>query len=448
MTEAVYTFTPVAAAVSYLFAIALIVSSAYSVIISGTTFVKRIIITSVLNFLLDLFIFLTIMDSCRLTSGRGEPKSIPGIYFAQVPDAIRMVMLAIIFAFCMMRLFKVIKIQSTTITQFSVGDALEEIPQGVAIYGDEGIILQSSSAMDKLAYDVTGEMFLDGDKFWERIRKGDVSPGIEFKGGEDPVITKEDKTSWMFKYSPMKSAIGDLKQIIAVDITDEQKLLRELEEENGKLKGMNERLRKYNIMVDDTIRREELLAAKMRVHDQMGEELLAARMYIENDKSPLDGPAVYDRWKQNLNLLMQEAKIETEEKKDEKIEAAKLQVRNQIDRLMKAAEHLGIELQLAGDMPEDFDVMQLICVGIQECMTNAIQHANATQLFVVISQTMDEYIVRYSNNGDPVKLPIKEGGGLKLFRQSAEKNGATIEYVESTRFNMILTIPKVRPESI
>ena len=448
MTDAVYNLTPVAATVSYIFAVALILTSTYSVIISGTTFVKRIILTSVAAFLVDLFVFLTIMDSCRLVSGRGEPKSLPGVLFAQLPHGLRMAILAVMFGYSIIKLFRVFRIQSTTITQFSVGDALEEIPQGVAFYGDEGIILQSNSAMDKLAYEVTGETFLDGEKFWERIKTGDVAAGIDYKEGEYPIITKEDKTSWMFKQSPMESAIGDLKQIFAVDVTDEQKLVRELEEENGKLKGMNERLRRYNIMVDDTIRREELLAAKMRVHDQMGEELLAARMYIENDRAPLDGPAVYDRWKQNLNLLMQEAKIETAEKKDEKIEAAKIQVRDQIDRLMKAAEHLGIELQLAGDMPEDFDVMQLICVGIQECMTNAIQHANASQMYVVISQTMDEYIVRYSNNGDPVKHPIKEGGGLKLFRQSAEKFGASIEYVESTRFNMILNIPKVRPDSI
>ena len=85
--------------------------------------------------------------------------------------------------------------------------------------------------------------------------------------------------------------------------------------------------------------------------------------------------------------------------------------------------------------------MQLICLGIQECMTNAIQHAEATQMYVAISKDDLEYQVSFSNNGKPVVGEIKEGSGMTILRESAEKLGATMEYKESLRFNLILHIP-------
>ena len=75
-------------------------------------------------------------------------------------------------------------------------------------------------------------------------------------------------------------------------------------------------------------------------------------------------------------------------------------------------------------------------------MTNAIQHAGADQMYVTIAKDDVKYIVNYSNNGITPKYPIKEGGGLKLLRETADKMGATIEYGKGKFFSLTLTIPR------
>ena len=436
------TLTPAMSVISYVIATSLMLMSIYCVIHAGTTFVKSIILNSVAWLLIDLMLFSAAMDACITMARGGHFRTWVGTNYAAMDPSVRVVLLVFLLAVGLYRLWRTRVIVHTTITQFSVGRAIDEMPLGVMFYGDDGIILQSNIVMDKLCESLTGKELVDGADFWDDIKSGNVINALDYAPGESPVITTKNGISWMFRNLEMKSEIGDMNQFYAIDVTDEQKMIQELAEDNAKLSQMNQRLRDYNIMVDDTIRKEELLMAKMRVHDQLGEALLSARMFIESKNAPVTADGVYHKWNQTMDLLKHEADLdagvagELTEK-----EELREQVNAQIDRLTKAAEHLGIDLQMVGEMPEDFDTMQLICVGIQESLTNAFQHADADQMYVTISRENNEYVVSYSNNGNPVVYPIKEGGGLSLFREAAEKRGATVEYVESTRFKMILRIP-------
>lgn len=438
-----FTLTSVTSIVSAVIATALILMSIYSTIISGTTLIGKTIVYSVFFLIIDLIIFLVVIDSCATFAGYGEFRSFLGEQFARLQPHFRMLVLSIILVLGMMRWSRVDKINHSDITQFSVGEAMEIMPVGILFHGDSGIVLQANKTMDDLCYEITGKSLNNGYEFWDDLVNSRIIDGIEIIQGESPIVTMPDGKSWMFKNTRMKTPIGPVEQVHGIDVTEEQSMLRELEEDNVKLSEMNMRLRRYNSIVDETIRREELLATKIMVHDRLGEELLAVRMLIENKESPLTPEDVYTKWNQSLNLLIQEAQMDEDQAEAKTSDLDVSQVEAQTNRLMQAAEHLGIELKMTGDMPSDFDVMQLICLGVQECMTNAIQHANASEMYVNIADKGDEYLVNYSNNGDPVKGKLKEGGGLSLLRQSAEKYGAKIEYLDSPRFNMMLHIPKI-----
>ena len=442
--SSIFTLSFGSAIVSAIIATALILMSIYSTIISGTTLIGKTIVYSVFFMMIDLVIFLAVIDSCATLAGFGEYRSFLGEQFAMLQPHFRMLVLSIMLVIGMMRWSRVDKINHSDITQFSVGEAMEIMPMGILFHGESGIVLQANKTMDDLCYAITGKSLNNGYDFWNDLVNSRVVDGMEVVQGESPVITMPDGKSWMFKNRRMKTPLGPVEQIFGIDVTKEQGMLKELEEENVKLQEMNLRLRRYNSIVDETIRREELLATKIMVHDRMGEELLAVRMLIENKDAPVTPETVYSKWNQSLKLLIKEAQMDQAQAEAKTSDVDISQVEAQTKRLMQAAEHLGIELQMIGDMPEDFDVMQLICVGIQECMTNAIQHANATEMYVSIKDQGDEYLVNYSNNGDLLTEPIKEGGGLSLFRQSADKYGAKMEYVDSTRFNLMLHIPKIK----
>lgn len=424
---AVYTLSAVEAVVSFLIATSLVLVGIYCMIIFATTLLPKVIIVGVIPFAADIAVFNGIFDVCTAMSGRGEIKSTVGLLIANMPSNMRLSLLFLLMLSGILRLRAVQRTVKSSVTEFSIGEALDSLPMGIAFTGKNSMVLQSNHVIHDICYRTVGMTMTDGDMVWDRISTGKVRPGMIYQGGEKPMITTPDGKVWIFRKDSVHSRTADFDQITAVDATREQQIVQELEEKTEQLADMNRRLRSYNDIVDDTIRREELLAAKMRVHDNMGEVLLATKILINNEKGPATPEGVLQAWRRDLNLLREEAKDEKEP--------------TQIDRLIEAGDHLGIKLELTGDIPEDFDIMNLICVGIQECMTNALQHADSDHMYVTINKTDTEYEVIYKNNGKIPTYPIKEGGGLSILRQTAAKMNADMEYVGNGEFTLVLHIP-------
>lgn len=424
---ALYTFEPWEAIISFLIATGLVLVGVYCMIMFATTHLTKVIAVGVIPFVADIAVFNGIYDVCSAMAGRGELRSDIGLLIANMPTTMRLSLMCLLMFSGILRLRAVRRTIKSTITEFSIGESLDQMPMGIAFAGDDGIVFQSNNMMQDICYRILGTTLVDADKAWARIVNGDLAEGMQFQGSETPMVKTPEGQVWMFSKTPIHNDIADINQIVAVNATREQRIVAELEEKTLQLADMNKRLRNYNHIVDDTIRREELLAAKMRVHDNMGEVLLATKVLLSNDKGPATPESVLLGWKKDLSLLREEAKDEA--------------APTQVDRLIDAAQHFGVDLQIIGEMPEDEDVTNLICVGIQECMTNAIQHADADQLYVTINKNEMEYEVIYSNNGAAPEGPVSEGGGLSILRQAAEKMDATMDYPEDKHFTLRLRIP-------
>ena len=69
-------------------------------------------------------------------------------------------------------------------------------------------------------------------------------------------------------------------QITAADVTELIRKQNQLKAENAKLAEANERLRLLLVQIPVIIREEETLAMKLRVHDDIGHSILAARRVL------------------------------------------------------------------------------------------------------------------------------------------------------------------------
>ena len=69
-------------------------------------------------------------------------------------------------------------------------------------------------------------------------------------------------------------------QITAADVTELIRKQNQLKAENAKLAEANERLRLLFVQMPEIIREEETLAMKLRVHDDIGHSILAARRVL------------------------------------------------------------------------------------------------------------------------------------------------------------------------
>ena len=428
------TMTTSSMVLCFLIGTALVLMGAYSMIRIGTTLTPRTIYVNVVLFTFDVFMFYVVFEACSAVYKRADFSTAVGRWYGNMEPHYRLLLMIVLLVIGILRLGWVFKTIRTTITQFSVGETLDLIPLGVSFSNDYGQIMHSNNMIDELSYWMTGTVLSDEKDFWDKITSGDLVSGTLVNSDpETPVVKMPDGKIWLLTKTRINSALGEVSQILAVDATAEERLSQELNESNDQLRDMNMRLRRYHEEVDDTVRSEELLEAKMRVHDKMGETLIAAKMFLTNPESPVNGETVLKSWMEDLALLREESKEDEAPK-----EAPK-----QVERFMAAAKHLGIDLIINGEMPENRDTMNLICVGIQECMTNAIQHAEADRMEVTIDKDDFIYTVNYTNNGKTPNYPIKEGGGMKLLRETANKMGATMNYGNEGNFSLTLKIPRL-----
>ena len=217
-------------------------------------------------------------------------------------------------------------------------------------------------------------------------------------------------------------------QITAADVTELIRKQEQLTAENAKLAEANERLRLLLTQMPEIIREEETLAMKLRVHDDIGHSILAARRVLlqHTDLKELRVSAAL--WEQSISVLYRSSQITAQ---SEPLEAAK-----------KRAEELGVRVLLTGNEPQTQWIRALSALAICECAANCVRHADGSELYVFFLQKPDCTEVSLTNNGAVPKEKITEGGGLSMLRQRIEEAGGKMEVWSSPRFKLIISLPE------
>ena len=129
-------------------------------------------------------------------------------------------------------------------------------------------------------------------------------------------------------------------QLAATDITEFTKLTSTLEYEIGELKKVNAHLKKYNEMVYDLTREEEILRTKEIIHDRLGSTLITTRRYLENGTLSENNSKLLEMWKNNISVL-------NTAENDCKDEYFAKDIEN-------AAKLVGITLETVGNLPTEY----------------------------------------------------------------------------------------------
>ena len=127
-------------------------------------------------------------------------------------------------------------------------------------------------------------------------------------------------------------------QVTAADVTELIRKQTQLREENAKLTEANERLRTLFEQMPEIIREEETLAMKLRVHDDIGHSILAARRVLLQNTDQKELRANAALWEQSISVLYRSSQITAQ---SEPLETAK-----------KRAEELGVSVLLTGNEPQ------------------------------------------------------------------------------------------------
>jgi len=339
-----------------------------------------------------------------------------------------MALLALLSVLSVLSLYLVEKWKREHITPASIKEGIDRLPAGLCYHSEEGVPRLINHRMDGLCRRITGEPLFDGNELWRRLTKGEVLPGNSVeKWGDNPIISLSDGSTVSF--TKIEREIGGRKmyEIRATDITKQYGLNLELQEYNNELRSLNTRLQEYGESVYDITREREILTAKVNIHDMLGKALLVTKRFIESGDEGITKNELTDMWKGTLYLFDGGFTEESESRN--------------LDELYDAAKLMGINLTVKGVIPADNRLLRFIMSGARECLTNAVHHAKASELFITLYREYSFFVVEYTNDGEKPANPISEGGGLSSLRQSVESEGGIMETEISPQFVLRLKIP-------
>lgn len=302
------------------------------------------------------------------------------------------------------------------ITNNSVKKSLDVLPAGILVYTEAGLTLAANPAMELIAEKAFGMARLNGPAITQKLE--------ELK---DDVISTADGKFYSFRKNEMVIDGMNCIEIVCDDISEEYNTKLAIEKENERLRAMNKRQQELNRTIDSLVIEDEILSAKVMVHDRLGQALLATRYYLSNpDMDDRKASELLDMWKEEMRFFE-----EVPEKNSD----------NEFDVLMSAADDVGIKLiyggqALTGDpfeahMPDD--TKHIFITAIHECMTNTLRHAGGDEIYIEYSYDKGNTLI-ITNNGKPPSAGIREKGGLKSLRDMVEKTGGSMSVSSDSGF--------------
>ena len=303
----------------------------------------------------------------------------------------------------------------------SVCEGLDQLPDGVSYSMPDGFPKLVNDQMQRIVNTAFGFGVTDTEKLRARLQKRDLLPGcaVEERDG-NLFLCLPDGSVWQMVERTVTVGKNELTEMIAYDVTQRYRDLRELEERTGRLAEVNRQIREYDRSMDRIVREKEILAAKIRLHDNLGQCLLAIQGYQTGVR--YDRETVTRQLSDTVSLLRNNT---TEEHTDDKLYA-----------LNEAAKTVGVEIRIHGELPPRWkDVIE---VAIHACLTNTVKHAGGRLLEVTVLREKNTVTVELTNDGAPPKGPVNETGGLKNLRALVENRGGRMIVESAPAFRLAL----------
>lgn len=305
------------------------------------------------------------------------------------------------------------------ITRASIKEAIDNLPMGLSFSRPSGMITLANRYMNNLNFELSGEDLQNNEALWELVRSGESSIQ-QLTSGE----------AWVFSRQEIVVNRRLQIQLVASNISELANLRSQLASKNEELAGLNKRLRQYSVDLATTKVQEERVATKARIHSELGHLLLATRRKLTQPEITTSDLDILDQWRDYLIIL--ESGVEVDEG-------------NGINTLLQSAAALGVKLAVAGEIPEDYLVRELVIKATLEALNNAVRHADATELTLAMSETAAGYKITLTNNGRLEGLgaggTITEGGGLTVLRKQVESLGGELAIVLAPAFAIQISIP-------
>ena len=322
-----------------------------------------------------------------------------------------------------------LRYEQETITPVSVKEAFDSLPAGICFFTTDGSVVMKNEMMDRLCYALTGDVLKSGTDFMGRLSSGSLASGCAVASIEDSyVVTLPDGQVVSISVDDDVSVSKNVLRVVrANDVTDEYAKIRKLQEMVSELTDLNARLGQVNTDIVSTIGVQETVNARIKIHDELGNNLLVVEDFIKNGGSEEKLDEIRDWLTLSVSFLLSGFPDRSED---------------DYELLRETAEKLSVKIVVSGKLPESEPLKHIVSTAIHECLTNTIRHAHGDMLEVEVDESRDRINVTLTNNGDQPTAPIRETGGLLSLRELVERAGGSMTVVSQPSLSITVSLPK------
>lgn len=173
-----------------------------------------------------------------------------------------------------------------------------------------------------------------------------------------------------------------------------------------------------------------MLNAKTKIHDQMGQGLLALRRYLSSGDKLIEESVALSLFKNALEAIQ--------------LDQSSTPDFQEFDEILTDAQAIGVKIELFGQVPHENKLYKLTSIVLQECLTNAVRHADASKLFVEMKRNQEYFSMVVTNDGKvPDVVHRLKGGLLNLENQVAKVQGKmSVDFLP--QFSLKVIVPLTR----
>ena len=315
---------------------------------------------------------------------------------------------------------------SYSLSQESIKEASDNLPDGICFFDEYGTVSLINKKMMSIGMMLFGKEIQTLDELHSVLSH--PHSAVECLDREIALYHFPDRTVYRFTESAITDRDGkQITEVIATDVTELYAKQEELNCENMRLADANRRMKWILDNMSDIVREEETLSMKIRVHDDIGHSILAAKKALiqQQDITVIRENAVL--WETAVDLLYRANNMP--------------EVEDEWQTVRNRAKELGVEIIFDGSLPEDEFVRHLLLLAIRECVTNCVRHAGGNRVFVKVADDGKQTSYAITNNGRVPQQAVVEGSGLSGLRCRIEREGGSMELTDSPRFVLTVTLP-------
>ena len=313
-----------------------------------------------------------------------------------------------------------------SISILSIKDAIDTLPTGIMLCETDGRPLLVNAGFKDYAEKIGGSLARGGNAFWKHIYFGTLPEGAErHMLGACPVTVLSDKKAYMASRDILTINGRPYFQTTVTDVTRRWNVNESLKSRREQLSERSRELAELLANVSVVCRDRELIAARGRVHDVLGQRITIFQRYINSGIMPS---------KQKVSDLVDDL---SERMRSESIAPPEKRFAD----LCETLGSVGVSVVINGKMPREISVAECFFRVIREASTNSVRHGFATTVTVTFDSDGLHDSLTVSDNGTPPEGEVHYRTGINGMRSAVLDAGGIFEVTERPHFTVKATIP-------